>query len=97
MRKYYKLKDLLPIYKERDCFNVYLDRYKVKTNFILAKETNLYKTRLATLDEWERIIREMYNKTIPASRTIRRILTEMYINLLKIREEQEIETTKNNH
>lgn len=94
MRKYFKLKDFLPVYKDRDCFNVYLTRYKIETNFKLVLETKLYKTRVTTLDEWERIIREMYKKSLPASRTIRRILTEMYDNLSRIREEQELLSSK---
>lgn len=88
MRKYYKLLDLLPIYEERDCFNVYLKRYKIETNFIYIQETSLKKTRVTTLDDWERIITEMYKKTQTYSRTIRRILVEMYQNIEKIRENQ---------
>lgn len=89
MRKYYRLKDLLPIYEERDCFNVYLKRYKIETNFKEITEHKMKKTRVTTLDDWERIIREMYKKSQTYSRTIRRLLVTMYDNLEKIREEQE--------
>lgn len=96
MRKYYRLRDFLPIYEERDCFNVYLTRYKIETNFIMIKEASIrQKTRLATLDEWNRIIQEMYKKSKPHSRTIRRLLVTMYSNLEEIKKKQEELDSKN--
>lgn len=89
MRKYYRLSDLLPGYnRERDWFNIYLKRYKIETNFKMIKEINIKLTRVTTLDDWERIITEMYKKSKPHSRTIRRLLVTMYDNLEKIREKQ---------
>lgn len=96
MKKYYKLADILPIYKERDCFNVYLKRYKIKTNFIMINETGLKKTRVTTLDDWVRIITEMYKKSQTYSRTIRRLLVTMYDNIEKIRENESKLDSKNN-